>query len=235
MTLPSNRKTIRCTYPGCEKTFNRQAKLAEHLNSHTNNRPFVCPHKPCTKDFFRSSHLQHHIKSAHENQRDHTCQWEGCGKSFVTSTRLKRHYEQHLKRQEFTCPFAECGQEFRKHNTLQKHIAVVHEGMERPFVCDQHDRNGMLCGASFGIEGNLKNHISTVHSGKVYYCTICPDDDNSFLSLLALQAHIKADHPPKCSCCGWEFARGESLDQHYESKHEGLSADAALMRLTGVC
>lgn len=223
--LPSNRKIIRCPYADCEKTFNRQAKLAQHLNTHTNTRPFVCSHKPCTKDFYRSSHLDHHIKSAHNDQRDHVCEWEGCGRSFVTSTRLKLHHARHMKRQEFACSFSGCGQEFRKHNTLQKHIATVHQGKRKPFVCDQLDRSGMTCGASFEIEGNLKNHVNTVHSGKQYYCTICPVAEDSFPTLPALQAHIKLEHPPKCSECGSAFANRENLNLHFEAKHGNMPLD----------
>ncbi|PHH67547.1 hypothetical protein CDD83_6529 [Cordyceps sp. RAO-2017] len=41
--FPSDLKTLACTWPGCGKTFNRPARLRDHLNSHTNRRPFKCP------------------------------------------------------------------------------------------------------------------------------------------------------------------------------------------------
>lgn len=220
--LPSNRKTIPCAYSGCDKTFNRQAKLVQHLNSHTNTRPFICPHKPCTKTFLRSSHLKHHVKSAHTEVRDYVCDLERCGKSFVTSTRLKRHQEQHVKRQRFACAFTACGQEFRKHNTLQKHIAIVHDGKRRPFVCEYHNHNETACGASFDKEGNLRNHVNSTHSGSKFYCSICSADEISFPTLSVLQAHIKTDHPPTCLECGSNFASNETLRLHIEAKHSNI-------------
>ena len=92
-------------------------------------------------------------------------------------------------------------------------------------MCDQQDHNGMVCGASFEIEGNLKNHISTVHSGKQFNCAICSTGQSSFPNLPALQAHIKINHPPTCSECGFEFASREILSSHFEAKHDNIPVD----------
>ena len=124
---PPRSKTIHCTYPDCDKTFNRPARLEQHIRLHINICPYVCPHPPCTKAFLRNSHLHHHIMSAHSEVRKYVCTQAGCGKSFVTGTKLKRHAAVHEGQYRFGGNVVGCGKSFRKHGTLYKHVTVVHE------------------------------------------------------------------------------------------------------------
>ena len=227
-------KTHRCTYKDCDKAFNRPAKLAQHLRSHTNTRPFLCSHALCTKDFLRESHLKHHVKSAHSDVRDYVCEWEGCGKRFVTATRLKRHCAAHEGREKFRCTIAGCGQSFRKHGTLQKHILIVHEG-KKPFTCDNLDSNRIECGAGFDTEGQLKSHAGRAHETNTFFCTICPPEGRStignqipdqgqasFSTHTALREHIEIEHPPTCMECGQKCKSLQDLKSHLEVIHEGF-------------
>lgn len=236
-------KLHRCTYEGCGKSFNRPAKLAQHVRSHTNTRPFVCPHALCTKDFLRESHLKHHIKSAHSDVRDFSCQWEGCGKSFVTATRLKRHHAAHEGREKFKCTVAGCGQTFRKHATLQKHILAVHEG-RKPFICEVLDLDGIECGVDFDTEGQLKSHAGRVHQMKTFLCTICSPEGQSitgnaildkgevsFPTYAALRDHMKTEHPPVCAECGQECKSRRDLKNHLEIFHGGFDANDSMTHL----
>ena len=84
----TGRKELECPYEDCHKTFNRNARLQEHLRSHTGERPFRCPFPRCSKAFLRDSHLKHHVKSAHSDIRDYECTWDGCDKKDRKSTRL---------------------------------------------------------------------------------------------------------------------------------------------------
>ena len=234
---PSQRKTLPCTYPDCNKTFNRPAKLTQHLRSHTNTRPFVCPNTDCNKAFLRSSHLKHHIKSAHSDVRDYACDYNGCGKSFATGTRLRRHHATHEGRQKFPCTIGGCGQTFRKHNTLQKHVVQVHEG-RKPFVCEVPDAQGTPCGAGFDEAGRMNVHIASAHSARTYDCAICSNitqaerinaptnhESPNFTSLLELQSHIRSEHPPTCQECGSKFARRFDLQVHIDAQHKGFTVD----------
>lgn len=224
-------KIHRCTYEGCKRSFNRPAKLAQHLRSHTNTRPFTCPHPLCTKNFLRESHLKHHVKSAHSDVRDYVCGWEGCGKSFVTATRLKRHHAAHEGRERFRCTVAGCGQAFRKHGTLQKHILIVHEG-KKPFACQVLDIDGIECGVGFDTEGQLKAHAGRVHESNTFLCTICPSEvrntigrpnldyrNPSFSTYAALREHIEIEHPPACTECGQKYKSLRDLKSHLEVIH----------------
>lgn len=229
-----------CTYEGCDKSFNRPAKLAQHGRSHTNTRPFICPHALCTKDFLRESHLKHHTKSAHSDVRDYLCEWEGCGKSFVTATRLKRHHAAHEGREKFRCTVAGCGQTFRKHGTLQKHTLTVHEG-RKSFVCEVLDIDGTECGAGFDTEGQLKSHAGRVHEINTFLCTVClPENQStpsnpslekrevSFSTHAALQEHIENEHPPACAECGQECKSLRDLKSHLEVVHGGFDVDDSM-------
>ena len=233
--FPSDLKNHACTYDGCDKTFNRPAKLAQHVRSHTNDRPYVCPHRFCTKDFLRDSHLKHHIKSAHSDVRDYICDWEGCGKSFITNTRLKRHHAAHEGRQKFMC--SKCAQSFRKHTTLQAHITTVHDG-KKLFTCLRRDDQGEECGQGFNTVGKLKTHEGRVHGGKRFCCAICasqgqPEDSGldhlreelGFSTYAALQEHIKIQHPPTCADCGLQCSTQATLTSHVEIQHGEFGVD----------
>ena len=234
---PSNLKNISCTFPECGKLFNRPAKLTQHLRSHTNTRPYICPDSSCAKDFLRDSHLKHHIKSQHSNVRDYVCSWEGCEKSFITGTRLRRHYAVHKGENKFRCVIIGCGQIFRKHGTLQKHIKVVHEG-KSPFVCTLPGEEGEVCGAGFDAASKLKSHEGRMHGGKRFWCTLCPSSTQEkgmcankdtlgmkFSTYTELQEHLSREHPPTCTDCGIRCKSQRELKVHVDILHGSFGVD----------
>lgn len=235
--FPSNLKTISCTFPDCRKLFNRPAKLAQHLRSHTNTRPYVCPNSSCAKDFLRDSHLKHHIKSQHSDVRDYVCDWDGCGKSFITGTRLRRHNAVHKGENKIRCVIIGCGQVFRKHGTLQKHIKVVHEG-KSPFVCTLQSEEGEDCGTGFDAASKLKSHEGRVHGGKRFWCTLCSSNTQEngigtdqetlgmrFSTYTELQAHLGREHPPTCTDCGLQCKSQRELKAHVDILHGSFGVD----------
>jgi Zinc finger, C2H2 type len=97
----SEAKKYPCTLPDCPKTFNRPAKLADHMRSHSGDRPFKCAYDGCDKSFMRRTSLKDHIQSLHTCVRNYACQFEGCDKRFRTSTKLKRHIAIHEGHERF--------------------------------------------------------------------------------------------------------------------------------------
>lgn len=90
---PPNRKSrYACMWEGCSKTYTRPVRLAEHMRSHTGERPFVCTYPDCTASYLRETHLAAHIRT-HKNDEDKPlgCEEEGCDKRFWTNQHLKRH------------------------------------------------------------------------------------------------------------------------------------------------
>ncbi|KAI9724856.1 MAG: hypothetical protein M1812_000132 [Candelaria pacifica] len=241
----SEEKTHRCPFDDCHKAFNRPARLAEHIRSHNNERPFICSHEGCNKKFLRESHLSHHVKSAHTDIRDYACDWEGCGKRFLTATRLKRHQGAHEGREKYRCSeYPPCNETFRKHATLQKHVTSVHLN-QKPFPCTFVDpETGEKCSQGYETAGKLRTHEGRVHGGERYQCLVCLQDSAnlgeqeqqspvlSFATYALLQDHNRTAHPPKCIYCEHICSTQRELRQHVEINHSGQDVDE---RRTYIC
>ncbi|KJZ72917.1 hypothetical protein HIM_07680 [Hirsutella minnesotensis 3608] len=222
--FPSDLKTLACTWPGCPKTFNRPARLRDHLNSHTNSRPFKCPFDGCDKDYIEDKHLKQHVKAVHTHERKYVCQRDGCGKSFVTGTRLKRHQLVHEGADRFRCQ--DCGQSFRKKETLHKHVRKEHLAMPA------HECPDPSCSEAFDSKPRLKRHFDKMHGDIKFWCAVCgltPGPDGGerrvgFTTELLLQAHLKQDHQ-NCIFCDYRAASRWELEHHIELHHSGKSVD----------
>lgn len=226
--FPSDLKTIRCTFAGCTKTFNRPARLAAHLRSHTNDRPFKCPYDDCDKDYLEEKHLSQHIKGSHTNDRKYTCPEPRCGKSFVTNTRLRRHALVHEGADRYRCRgYGDCVQSFRKHQTLQRHIRTVHLG-KSAYPCGNDG-----CDAGFDTASALRRHVEREHGDLKFWCDECnaegEGDDNGgrrvgFTTMLLLQAHMKKEHN-NCAFCGVRCGTQSNMMRHVELYHSAKTVE----------
>ncbi|EAA27789.3 hypothetical protein GE21DRAFT_4311 [Neurospora crassa] len=226
--FPSDLKTIRCTFAGCTKTFNRPARLAAHLRSHTNDRPFKCPYDDCDKDYLEEKHLSQHIKGSHTNDRKYTCPEPGCGKSFVTNTRLRRHALVHEGADRYRCRgYGDCVQSFRKHQTLQRHIRTVHLG-KSAYPCGNDG-----CDAGFDTASALRRHVEREHGDLKFWCDECnaegEGDDSGgrrvgFTTMLLLQAHMKKEHN-NCAFCGVRCGTQSNMMRHVELYHSAKTVE----------
>ncbi|KAM0278306.1 hypothetical protein ACHAQH_005225 [Verticillium albo-atrum] len=228
--FPSDFKTIKCTFPDCDKTFNRPARLAAHLRSHTDDRPYKCTHDDCDKTYREEKHLRQHIKGSHSQERSYVCTTEDCGKSFLTATRLRRHQEVHAGQNRFRCrDYPPCDQSFRKHNTLQRHIRAEHQGGPA-YLCPEQG-----CNAGFDSQGALRNHTKRDHSDPSFWCDECELDADpnaggppkrvGFTSLLLLQTHIRKEHL-NCIFCDQKCKGQAELERHVELYHSGIPLEA---------
>lgn len=233
--FPSELKTIKCTWEGCTKTFNRPARLTAHLRSHTNERPYVCTYEGCDKAYLTDKHLQTHIKGSHTHERSYHCDWEACNKSFLTSTRLKRHKEAHKGHERFRCTaYPPCNRTFRKHQTLQRHIRSEHLELA-PYPCTYIDRiTGEACDAGFDGAVGLRKHEERVHGAAQFFCPQCtvpgsfgPDGTPIHLGFTTdtqLQSHVKKEHA-NCPFCDLKCSSQRELQNHIDSQHSGKSLE----------
>lgn len=246
----SRPKNLKCPWENCEKAFNRQARLKEHIRSHTNERPFKCSYFPCTKSFLRDSHLKHHVKSQHQKIRDHKCDYEGCDKSFTTATRLRRHVDTH-EGQKFQCQYADCGQEFRKQGTLDRHILSVHHNI-KPFPCQELDSvTAQPCDKAYDTAEKLRVHQRAKHDASRFSCIECQQQNEAlfaagdldpskqhvaaFTTYGEFQAHLKIVHPPTCPQCPTSFTTNKELTRHLELQHGELPPDGLTVSPSFVC
>lgn len=241
--FPSEFKTIKCTFPGCDKAYNRPARLAAHLRSHSNDRPFRCTYPDCDKSYIEEKHLKQHVKGSHTAEREHACAEPGCDKSFLTATRLRRHQAVHEGQERFRCrDFPPCSQTFRKHQTLQRHIRSDHLRVS-PFPCNHKDEEaGKACGAGFENSGALRRHQEREHGELRFWCDECSKDADvataggfcagtGFPTLALLQAHMKNAHVA-CMFCG-EMCNGrESLEEHIEAQHSSNATSEGRRRVS---
>jgi general transcription factor IIIA len=233
--FPSELKTIKCTIEGCTKTFNRPARLASHLRSHSNERPFVCSFEGCDKSYIEEKHLKQHVKGSHTHERSYQCDWEGCTKSFLTATRLRRHTQAHEGHDRFRCTaYPPCTQTFRKHQTLQRHVRSEHLELA-PFQCTYVDPITLEpCNAGFDGGGGLRKHEDRMHGMLRFFCPECiipgalnPDGGSmnvGFTTDAKLQAHIKKEHA-NCPFCERRCASQRELEKHIESQHSGTTLE----------
>ncbi|KAK4166659.1 hypothetical protein QBC43DRAFT_14264 [Cladorrhinum sp. PSN259] len=223
--FPSDLKTIKCTYPGCTKTFNRPARLTAHLRSHNNDRQFVCPYPECDKDYLEEKHLAQHIKGSHTHEKKFVCPEEGCGKAFVTTTRLRRHGKVHKGAEKYRCKgYDDCILSFRKHQTLQRHIRVAHLGL-KPFVCTT---DGCTSPDGFDSAGALRRHVERDHGTIRFWCDECEDEDGNkagFTTLLLLKSHAK-EHIRCAFCPEIGTFRGQAAYEHHmDIYHSGTTVE----------
>ncbi|KRX22055.1 Zinc finger and BTB domain-containing protein 49, partial [Trichinella nelsoni] len=87
---PMQRTMFTC--PVCKRQFISHANLRDHLNIHSNSRPFIC--EVCGKQFKNSGAKSNH-KRLHDPEKIFLCQI--CLKSFRWTSSLKAHLDSHTK------------------------------------------------------------------------------------------------------------------------------------------
>ncbi|RDA84186.1 hypothetical protein CP532_0270 [Ophiocordyceps camponoti-leonardi (nom. inval.)] len=222
--FPSDLKTLACTWPGCHKTFNRPARLRDHLNSHADHRPYKCPYDGCDKKYVENKHLKQHVKASHTQEAKYLCPRPGCGKSFVTGTRLRRHQAVHEGADRFRC--GHCGQSFRKKETLHKHVRQDH------LFLPAHECPEKNCNEAFDSKPKLRRHLTKSHGEIRFWCGECAPstaEDGSvhrvgFTTRLLLDAHVKQEHQ-NCIFCDYKSSTRWELEQHVEVNHSGKSVE----------
>ncbi len=84
------KKEFLCSFPGCDKIFNRRGNMTAHLKTHDPNRErnFVCD--VCFKGFSRPHDLQRH-STVHSGVKGFHC--PVCFKQFTRRDAIMRHGE----------------------------------------------------------------------------------------------------------------------------------------------
>jgi len=186
----------------CGKSFVRKHHLKRHMVTHTNAKPFSCPHQICPKQFARKDYLQEHLKR---------CQFLLNGGSAATPTATptagKKSVAFPVKREAKT-PKPAKKKATPKSTTSSKKApssgkfvrGAYHPPGTAPAkfqctVCVGLDGTGVL---TFTTKGALTRHNNEKHNQKHYIC----------------------------EKCGKSFARKYRLKQHLVVHHKYLSNDA---------
>lgn len=65
--LANGERKYKCDKKNCSKAFNMKIHLQNHLRTHTNQNPFVCPISPCTSAFKQKYQVTLHLRNKHNN------------------------------------------------------------------------------------------------------------------------------------------------------------------------
>lgn len=86
------------TCPTCGREFKKISRLNQHILTHSDVKPFVCPVPGCGKAYKRREHLKNHATShgtTPEERKPFVCEFEGCGASFSNAHHRNRHQKVH--------------------------------------------------------------------------------------------------------------------------------------------
>ncbi|GMF29717.1 unnamed protein product [Phytophthora fragariaefolia] len=122
----------RCTEAGCRREFNRKYTLAEHIKTHTGERPHVCPVPTCGKRFSTSGNLSRH-KRLHGYIEPLKCPVQGCICTFPSNNKLEKHMKFHYGSDVKVCVVPGCGKTFSTTGNLNRHLKNHHCG--EPAMC----------------------------------------------------------------------------------------------------
>lgn len=118
--LPSEkRKTHRCLFDGCGKTFTSSHRLKRHRLTHLSHRPLKCGFEGCDSRFYYQSDLKRH-RRIHTGERPFEC--KNCDKRFIQKSELEIHKLTHTGEKPHTCEI--CNKGFIRKVNLERHKRV---------------------------------------------------------------------------------------------------------------
>lgn len=111
LTTHVETKKFPCPIPDCNKSYNSEAFLSDHMNAHTGLKPYVC--NTCKRTYSTVASLSHHKSTC---CKDVKCQL--CNKKFSSKTALSDHEQSQHGHKHLVC---ECGKVFKWRTNLIRH------------------------------------------------------------------------------------------------------------------
>lgn len=132
----------------CEICGKAVANYFQHMNLHTNNKPYKCT--LCPKSFRLNSALTTHMRS-HTNEKPYKC--HECNNSFRQLAHLNTHSKIHTGQKPYKCSY--CEKSFSGSGNFLEHVRRMHTN-EKPYQC-------LMCQSNFVNGKEVKRHIKNLH------------------------------------------------------------------------
>ncbi|KAK3088874.1 hypothetical protein FSP39_024850 [Pinctada imbricata] len=236
-------KKVRYSCNICGKSFQNQAYLIRHQETHTGK--FQCP--KCEKVFIGNEELKKHQKFCTATaaiQEEGSIRCDICFEEFTSAKYYKDHYIIHTHK--YHCE--KCGKYFKKIGTLHSHLCQVVPNSERCPICGKMFSSSKYCMIHQKIQHNIKLNCNrcnnTFEEKRAYLYHMCIDDEGrerpfnkitteiekhvchvcgrDFVSTSNLNKHMKihGEKNIECPICHKRFHHAEYLKVHIEGKHE---------------
>ena len=239
--VKNNNKLLFCSY--CHKGFSKNFDLAQHVRSHTGERPYQCV--ICGRGFAQKSNVKKHMtthkvwplghktlpnndiseqkKSDKAEEEDGTTM-EGTEITKINVDTIETHkdiQQQTSVKTGYQCPY--CQQTLDKYTDFKTHLKLHEE--EKSYKCTVRG-----CGQLFQDLDLFLDHTSS-HENKQYRCHVCSkmfDDLNqlnlhSYVHLTDEQTREKQFF--QCSKCKNKYTSMEALDHHLDTASHSFSCD----------
>lgn len=174
-------KVFHCGFEGCGKSFPKQKKLEDHMNVHTNSRPYKCD--MCERSYMRNSHLMVHKKK--HFPPEFKC--ERCGYMCHTKDRSEKHKQTCI---EYQCEI--CRKKYTKKAWFDVHVESHHT---KTFNRTKKEHLCGYCKFTFYKKSNLKVHIRSVHLLLKPFKCVCGKEYAHAASLDRHKRKCKGFHP----------------------------------------
>ncbi|KAG2512313.1 hypothetical protein BBO99_00006636 [Phytophthora kernoviae] len=223
----------RCNETECDREFNRKYTLAEHIKTHTGERPHVCPVRTCGKRFSTSGNLSRH-KRLHGYIEPLKCPVQDCICTFPSNNKLEKHMKFHYGGAVKVCVVPGCGKTFSTTGNLNRHLKNHHRDLEAAATCSSPIPSKLVAS-----DKALHNHLNTIMSSSavtlkstkscgfkrqltgataVHMCTE-PGCKRQFTRKYTLVEHAKThtgEKPHVCPVrtCGKRFSTSGNLSRH---------------------
>ncbi|CAG2104386.1 unnamed protein product [Medioppia subpectinata] len=86
-------RPVACIWVGCDRRFETNSQMEDHLNKHTGERFHKC--QQCGHSFTTKADLYSHVSNQHKD-RPFACEWTDCKYRAAFMSRLRTHQKRHL-------------------------------------------------------------------------------------------------------------------------------------------